>query len=314
MHCPLYSLKSKRQLKEKLKINDKKYLKGAFQDEINIFIDKAGKPRLIEAPSVELKLIQGRIKDYLHECIFPEYVYSGVKERTYILNAKEHINCKYMFKADISAFFPNISRNSVYNFFLNDLNTSSDVAKILTDLCTVDISAAVDNDFEVNEFIKAKHIRQLNHLCTGSPASQLLSYLSNRKMFEELKQIADKNNCIFTVYVDDVFFSSNKPIPNHIQKRIIKTITRYGYNISKSKVKYYKANDYKKVTGVIITPDNKLLVPNKLKRKVVWSFSKGTYMVSQESMQGLVFAARKIESNIFPNIYKQVILTNKNEK
>lgn len=305
-HCPIYSLKSKKQLKEKFNIHDNKYLHGNFQDDINIFIDKTGKPRLIEAPSNELKLIQSKIKDYLHKCEYPEYVFSGVKNKTYISNANRHKYCKYMFKADISAFFPNISRNSVYNFFLNDLNTSPDVAKILTDLCTVNIKQACEKDAGVGEFVKQKKIRQMNHLCTGSPASQLLSYLANRKMFDELKIIADKNNLVFTVYVDDVFFSSQQPISKYIQNQIIATITKYGYNISRSKVKYYKAKNYKKITGVIITPDNMLNVPNKLKRKVVDNFSDGKYKVSHQSMQGLVYAARKIEQGIFQNIYQYV--------
>lgn len=307
-NCPLYALKSKKQLKSKLKINDNKYIKDRFQDDINIFIDRTAKPRLIEAPCQELKHIQGNIKNCLHMCDFPDYVFSGVKKKTYLTNAYMHKDCKYMFKADISAFFPNISRNAIYNFFRYDLNTSSDVAKILTDICTINITNVLENDKDVEYFVKYKNIRQNHHLCTGSPASPLLSYLSNRKMFDELKTIADNNNYVFTVYVDDVFFSSLKPIPNAIQKKIIKTITKYGYNISKNKVTYYKPQEYKKVTGVIISPENKLLVPNKLKRKIITSFSNGQYAVSQQSMQGMLFAARKIEDNIFSGINNHLLL------
>lgn len=310
-NCPLYALKSKKQLKSKLKINDDKYIKDKFQDDINIFIDRTTKPRLIEAPCQELKHIQGNIKNCLHMCGFPDYVFSGVKKKTYLTNAYMHKDCKYMFKADISAFFPNISRNTIYEFFRYDLNTSSDVAKILTDICTVNITNSLDNDKDVKEFVALKNIRQKHHLCTGSPASPLLSYLSNKKMFDELKCIANTHNYIFTVYVDDVFFSSLKPIPNSVQKKIIKTITKYGYNISKSKVTYYKPQDYKKVTGVIISPDNKLLVPNKLKRKIVNGFSQGKYTVSIQSMQGMLFAARKIEDNIFSGINNHLLNSKK---
>ncbi|MDE6751393.1 MAG: reverse transcriptase family protein [Eubacterium sp.] len=310
-NCPLYALKSKKQLKLKLKIADNKYIKDRFQDDINIFIDRTMKPRLIEAPCQELKHIQSNIKNCLHMCDFPDYVFSGVKNKTYLKNAYMHKDCKYMFKADISAFFPNVSRNTIYEFFKYDLNTSSDIAKILTDICTVNIAKSINNDEDVKEFVAFKNIRQKHHLCTGSPASPLLSYLANKKMFDELKNIADTYNYVFTIYVDDVFFSSLKPIPNSVQKRIIKTITKYGYNISKSKVTYYKPQDYKKVTGVIISPDNKLLVPNKLKRKIVNSFSKGKYTVSEQSMQGMLFAARKIEDNIFSGINNHLLNSKK---
>lgn len=305
-NCPLYALQSKRQLKEKLHISNNKYIKGNFQDELNIFIDTTGKPRLIEAPSQELKDIQSKLKDYLHLCDFPDFVFSGVKKKTYIENASSHKNCKYLFKADISAFFPNISRNTVYSFFKYDLATSSDVAKILTDICTVDISIAIEDDKLVREFINNKKIRQKNHLCTGSPSSQLLSYLVNRKMFDELKAIAENNNYTFTVYVDDIFFSSKKPISKNIQNKILKVIKKYGYNISKNKVTYYKQNEYKEVTGVIITPDNRLVVTNKLKRKLVNGFSNGQYKVKSDSIRGMLIAARRIENNIFQNINKHI--------
>ena len=46
---------------------------------------------------------------------------------------------KYLFKIDISKFFPNIGRNKVYNFYLKKLNTSPDVANILTNLSTINL-------------------------------------------------------------------------------------------------------------------------------------------------------------------------------
>ena len=305
-HCPLYSLQSKKQLKEKLSIKDNKYIKGNFQDEVHIFIDSIGKPRLIEAPSQELKNIQSRIKDCLHMCSFPDFVFSGVKKKTYINNALLHKNCKFMFKADISAFFPNISRNTVYSFFKNDLCVSSDVAKILTDLCTVDITTAIEQDVNVKKFVEKKKIRQNNHLCTGSPVSQLLSFLVNRKMFEELHTISLQQGCTFSVYVDDIFFSSQMPIPKAFQKKVLSIITKYGYNVSKRKVIYYTSKEYKKITGVIITPDNKLLVPNRLKKKIVNGFSNGKYTVDDKCLKGMLYAAKNVDSNAFQNIQKYV--------
>ena len=56
-NCPLYCLQSKKQLKKLLNIPSNKYIKNKFQDEINIYIDKKDKPRLIEAPNKELKEI-----------------------------------------------------------------------------------------------------------------------------------------------------------------------------------------------------------------------------------------------------------------
>lgn len=311
-NCPLYCLQSKKQLKKFLNIPSNKYLKNKFQDEINIYINKKDKPRLIEAPSEELKKIQSLIKCFLQKCDFPDYVFSGVKNRCYIDNANLHKNSKFLFKTDISAFFPNISRNTIYRFFKSDLKVSPDVANILTDLCTVDITNSIKDNKEIDEFVRLKRIRQCKHLCTGSPVSPVLSYLANKNMFDELNNIALKNNCIFSVYVDDIFFSSQKPISSFTQNKIIKVISKYGNNISKNKATYYKQNEYKKVTGVIISPNNRLLVPNKLKKKIVENFSKGKYKIKYKSMLGMVYAAKLIEKDIFPNIYKHILNNSNN--
>lgn len=301
-HCPLYGLQSKKQLAEILHITDKNLLKGKTQDEINIYIATEPKERLIEAPSHSIKKSQEIIKNLLMKCDIPYYVFSGVKGKSYYDNAVIHKECKYMYKTDISAFFPSISRDLVYNFFRYELNTSSDVAKILADICTVDISAALETDATVKAFITKKKIRMKNHLCTGSPASPILSYLVNRKMFDEMYKIAQNNNLFFSVYMDDVFFSSKKWIPLSIREQILKTLTKNGYNIASRKVVYYSEKDNKKITGVIITPDNNLGIPNKLKRKIVNGFSRGKLTVKEECLKGMLVAAKMIDKNSFNGI------------
>lgn len=301
-HCSLYGLQSKKQLAEILHITDKKLLKGKTQDEINIYIATDPKERLIEAPSYSIKKAQERIKNLLMKCDIPYYVFSGIKGKSYYDNAAIHKESKYMYKTDISAFFPNISRDLVYNFFRFDLNTSSDVAKILTDICTVDISSALKTDEVVSSFVKKKKIRKHNHLCTGSPTSPVLSYLVNRKMFDEMYEIAQNNNLFFSIYMDDVFFSSKKWIALPIREQILKVLTKNGYNIAARKVVYYSEKDNKKVTGVIVSPDNHLKVPNKLKRKIVEGFAKGKLTVKEESLKGMLVAAKTIDKNSFNGI------------
>lgn len=285
-----------------LGINDKKLFKNGLQDKVKIYIVKDPKERLIEAPDYITKKAQKKVKNYLMKCDFPSYVFSGVKGKSYFNNAEIHKLSNYMYKTDISKFFPNISRNKVYRFFLNDLNTSPDVANILTNICTVNISDILETDQEVSEFVLNNKIRMYNHLCTGSPASPLLSYLVNRTMFDELNGIAENNGMSFSVYIDDVFFGSKKPIPYGIRQQILKTLTKHGYNISFKKVIYYKEEQNKKVTGVIISPDNKLEIPNKLKLKIVSGFSKGDLKVSRAKIKGMLIASGIIDKNSFNGI------------
>ena len=84
------------------------------------------------------------------------------------------------------------------------MNLPNDIASILTDLSTIDITDMTTS--EIEEFIKLKGIRFTNHLPSGSPISSILSYLSNMDMFEELNKLAKRNNCIVSFYVDDIIF------------------------------------------------------------------------------------------------------------
>ncbi len=49
-------------------------------------------------------------------------------------------------------------------------------------------------------------------LPTGAPTSQIMAYWTYNKTFDEMVNIANKYNSIFTLYVDDMTFSSNEAI------------------------------------------------------------------------------------------------------
>lgn len=292
-----------------LGIKDKQWYKNDFvQQNIHPYIDGTVKPRLIEVPSSELKAIQKRIKNGLIKCNFPEYVYSGIKGKSYVDNAKNHSGIKYLYKIDISAFFPNTSREKVYLFFRNGLKISPDVAEILTNFCTSNLARKFPNKTAVDMFIKTKNIRYMNHLCTGASPSPLLSYLVNQNMFNEMLDICRKNVVKMTVYVDDAVFSSEKPIEDWFRKQILAIVMKYGYNISKKKIKYYLPSEVKKVTGVIIKPNGTLDVPNKLRLKIKKHFD----AIAEEEendinrLYGCIVAAKQINKSIYPSICEYV--------
>jgi len=206
----LYKQSSKTYLIKLLNIPNKQYLKQSYvAKQISPYIQTSPKPRLIEAPSTQLKIIQRNIKNELNKIIVPDNIFSGVKGKSYIENAKIHRGNKYVFKIDLTAFFPCITRDTVYSFFIDSLKTSPDVAYILTNLLTIDLSLCDIKDIEsVESFLISKKIRTPNHLISGSPASQILSYLVNHKMFDELQSLCDKNDISMSIYVDDITFSS----------------------------------------------------------------------------------------------------------
>ena len=248
-NCELYKVKRKRDLFVLLHIDENKLIEELYKYRVCI----KDKKRLLEKPSEELKKIQRNILNKLYQLNFPEYVFSGIRGRSAFGNAIYHINCKYMLKLDMSKFFPNTHRNSIYEFFKNKLKMSSDVALICTDIVTVNYD----------------RIKNTNHLPSGTPTSQILSYLANIDMFDAIIEYTTGHKLQCTIYVDDITVSS---MTRHISKKeeseIKNIIRKHKQNLSKGKTIRYGANEYKKVTGFVIAPNNKLVIPNKIKSKI----------------------------------------------
>ena len=316
--CPLYAIKSKKMLLQALGIQDKRWQKHTFvQQNISPYIDGATKKRLVEAPTQQLKAIQKRIKNALIKCDFPEYVFSGIKRRSYVKNAEKHAGKMFVYKIDISAFFPNTSRDKVYKFFITKMNNSPDVANILTNICTSDLSRNLRNKKEIDTFLQEKGITQINHLCTGASPSPILSYLVNQAMFDEMKRLCNENRIKMSIYVDDTIFSSEKEISAKVRARILGIIEKYGYRVSIKKVKYYSANEVKKITGVVIRSNGATDIPNRLRFKI-----KERFRLHKESggaddlnkLAGCVAAARQIDKRAYPSVVEYIARERKANK
>ncbi|WP_312645430.1 reverse transcriptase family protein [Hydrogenoanaerobacterium sp.] len=297
--CALYKCRSKARL-EKLLLLEPGNLQlinsaisyHSFEIEKKNSLEK----RKITAPDRTLKLVQKRILILLQKVLRPTWLISGEKGKCYIDNGKAHLNGKFFLTIDIKKFYDNCKREPVYCFFTQKLLTSPDVAKILTDIITYD-----------------------SRIPTGCPTSQIMAFYAYYDMFNEIAEYALKKNCTFTLYVDDMTFSSPEPLdPKVLQRDVDRILRKYDHKPKYSKVKYYSASDYKPVTGTIITPDKSLAVPNSLQQKIYLGFQeiKSTTATTEysdvsaklASLKGQIQAARNINRNKFPEIMR---LTNK---
>lgn len=267
--CRLYGIRRKRDLSNILKINCKEIKK--IYNSYKPYIANKGKKRLIEpVSSKELKIIQKNIQKLLKQIGYDINIFSGISGRSYIDNGRLHLGCEYVMALDISKFFPNTSREKVYNFFKHDMKNSSDVAEVLTDLCTIDLEKIDDVDEEVLKYVDENKIRYKKHIPTGSSISCILSYLVNYKMFDKIVKLGEEYGCKTSIYVDDVVISSNDKISKQLIDRVIGIIKSNGYVIQKTKLKFYDKNEFKRVTGNIISKDGtKLVIPNKIRYKMI---------------------------------------------
>ncbi len=300
--CPFYGLKRKRDLNVIIKVKTKN--RNAFNLQYKPYIEKIPKRRLIEAPKEGIKTIQKRIKKQFDLIEFPNNVFSGIKGRSYIDNAYYHIESNYFLKMDLSKFFPNTCREKIYNFYHNKLKVSSDIASILTDLSSVDITNIMST--EVKNFIAEKGIRYTNHLPSGSPISSILSYLANVDMFDELNRLAKNNNCIVSFYVDDIIFSSKHKIPNTLVQKAKRIIIKYGQIVNEDKTKTYMTNDYKKITGCVIK-NHELFIPNKTRYKIAKLLKQECYTQNEiNSILGLINNAHLFDRSKYNDLQQKI--------
>ena len=134
-----------------------------------------------------------------------------------------------------------------------------------------------------------------------------MSYLVNYRMFDEMQAIANENNAMMTVYVDDVTFSSECRISQQFTSKIIDIVKKYGYKISKAKVKRYAKLYPKLVTGVIIGSNGQEIVKNSMRLKIINEYknllNNPEDIKSRQRLRGLLTAARQVNPNVFPTIY-----------
>ena len=292
--CALYKCRTKKRLEYLLRLDP-----GGLKMIDSIIgyhkfeIDKkhSEEKREITAPDKTLKAIQRRILYLLHRVIRPEWLISGEKQKCYIDNGKAHLNGKYVLTIDIKKFYDNCTREPVYQFFVQKLKTSPDVAEILTNIITYN-----------------------GGIPTGCPTSQIMAFYAYSDMFSEIFDLAKQHGCKFTLYVDDMTFSSKEPFsPHQLSQMIDRVLRKYGHKPKYPKVKYYGPSDYKPITGTVVTPEHSLAVPNGLQKTIYDAFQTvkpliGVETCSEEdarqilSLKGQIQAACNIEDGKFPEI------------
>lgn len=293
--CALYKCRSRKRLETLLSIEpgDLKNIHCAIKyHAFEIEKKNSDEKRKITAPDKVLKDVQRRVLTLLQWVERPSWLISGEKGKSYIDNGKAHLSSNYMLAIDIKKFYDNCRRNYVYLFFRDKMQTTPDVAAILTDIVTFG-----------------------DGIPTGCPTSQLIAYYAYEDMFKLISDCALTYSCQFTLYVDDMTFSSDIPFDHQKLGREIDIILRrFGHKPKYRKLKYYSKEDAKPITGTIVTPEHRLDVPNILQKKVYDNFQLAKQLEADgaseellhvtQALSGQIQASRNIDDNRFPEILR----------
>ena len=254
---PLYALPSKRRLADVLGIPLKDFvflaslkdqnfqawpLKQKRRDEL-AGIKPPAKPRFVQQPMPLMRALHDKIASLLGKIEKPQFVFSATKGRSYLDNALQHrVNIDQpAFKVDIRSFYPAVKTQWVRRFFEEDMRCAPDVAIFLARLCCVN-----------------------GALPTGSPISPTLSYFACAPIFRWMEAFAESNGLVFTLYVDDMFFSGAKASKD-LSKLVLGHLAANGFR--GHKVAHFRAGQPRVITGAAIS-SNGVSIPFKRQMRI----------------------------------------------
>nr|WP_294942551.1 reverse transcriptase family protein [uncultured Mucilaginibacter sp.] len=190
-------------------------------------VDKNGSTRMrsIRMPSEYLKLKQRELIVPLQSLPTPHCMYGGVKGKNNIANAKRHESGNFFLTVDLRSFFANIGRNRIYKTLVERGFTHTEAYKI-TRLSTLD-----------------------GVLPQGAPTSTAIANLVFSATASLLDQFCIPYGITFTVFVDDLNFSSKSDFEKHVPE-ILAIIKDNQFFINHRKVHYRRGCC--EITGLIV--------------------------------------------------------------
>jgi len=209
---------------------------------------KSGGYRKISAPVKPLKAIQSAINILLQAIFVPDEHATGfVLNRSVKENALIHVGQTCIFNMDLENFFPSITKLMVRQALhreLGDRLQSNDVINIICRLCTVSDSEGVEV------------------LPQGAPTSPVLSNIVLKSLDKDMSKLAERMECKYSRYADDITFSHSKSIRRMSpfwQSRIYNIIAKYGLKVNEKKTKTFLPGTRREVTGIVVS--DKINVP-----------------------------------------------------
>lgn len=227
---------------------------------------RKGGTRQISSPHATLKNIQQWInKNILQVIPIHEEAYGFCQKKSIVDNAQKHISSDYIFNVDLLKFFDTITEERVFGIFQSfgyHPNLAVDLAKLCTSYLNQDYVDSFDNVCRD----KFKKIVNKAVLPQGAPTSPTLSNIIARRLDKRLLGYALNNNLQYSRYADDITFSGigEKSLKMSV---ISKIIQEEGFEINKSKIRYFgKSSNKHMVTGLIVS--DKIRIPKKFKKEV----------------------------------------------
>lgn len=244
--CALYGIKGLGQLTEALQWpGELKDLLALSDDSGAYRVWQEQDGRWIQEPTRHLRAVHTRVAVLLRRILPPDYRQSGVRSRSFLSNAANHLDGHASLKLDIKSFYPSTTFGHVRRFFVREMKCAPDVAARLAQLCCY----------------------QRKHVPTGGVHSEVLAFFCHKEMFEKLLSRVKDRGGRMTVYVDDIMVTMpNASITDLEWTR--KLFAGYGMRLHPRKSTVLRRTSVKCITGVWIR-NGKMLAPKQQHSKAV---------------------------------------------
>ena len=148
---------------------------------------KSGGIRRIVSPISALKIIQRKLNQVLravYEIRRP--VHGFVIDKNVVTNARVHLGAKFVLNLDLKDFFPSVNFGRVRGMLMaRPYNIPAEAATVLAQICCFK-----------------------GELPQGAPTSPIVSNMVCATLDSHLQKIAQRYNCLYSRYADDLTFST----------------------------------------------------------------------------------------------------------
>lgn len=220
--------------------------------------------RTISVPRSELKVVQRWISDQILAHQTRHTASTAYSPGSRLVEAvKPHLECRWLIKIDLIAFFDSVSERRVYQVFLK-IGYQPLVAFELTRLCTR-LSRETqwrsrprwknENASRYSSIGTYRNIR-VGHLPQGAPTSPMLSNLVMRGFDDAMTELAQVRGFLYTRYADDIALStrlqSSRAACESLIVEVYRLIGRFGLAPNLSKTKLAPPNGRKMLLGLLV--------------------------------------------------------------
>jgi RNA-directed DNA polymerase len=221
--------------------------------------------RLLEAPKTRLKALQRRLlSEILQQVPVHEAAHGFVTGRSALSCARAHAGQVIVLRLDLEEFFPSIGAARVYRVF-RSFGYPETVARILTGLCTLKVSASVLAQMPRLGFVeqydpaaiaarwRARQRLRHRHLAQGAPTSPALANLASFRLDSRLAGAASAAGA-YTRYADDLVFSGESAFArraDRFQALVTAIAMEEGFRINPHKTRLMRQAEQQRIVGLV---------------------------------------------------------------